>query len=216
MATDFHGQLAGMDIGEAFGVEQHPLEHVVGRGRQRPQGSRLGLEHRQSRLRQQPGHRHHRGGEPLHGRIVAVSLGDPPRGVDGVETSGADLVGAREHSDGIDRRCGRHRTVHESVEELDVGPMEVAHEVDDGVGVGRVGLVVLEEVTRTPGVVVVDRRQTGRVDQRHVFQRRRWPLHVEPADLPLGEVAQLDVEGAAVAAERQPRCSPEGSVAATR
>ena len=81
--------------------------------------------------------------------------------------------------------------------------MQVAHQVDDGVRIGRIGVVVLEEVPRAPGVVVVDRGQPWRVDQRHVLQRRRRPLHVEPADVPLGQVAQLDVEGAAVAAERQ-------------
>ncbi len=203
VATDLDGQVAVVHVEEAAGVQQHAVEHVVRCRGQRPQRGRLRLEQRQPRLGQQAGHRQHCRRQPVHRRIVAVALGDSSGRVHGVQPPGADLVGPRQHGHRVDRRRRRDRAVHEGVEELDVGPVEVAHQVDDRVGVRRVRLVVGQEVARAARVLVVDRRQPRRVDQRHVLQGRGRPLDVEPGHVPLGQVTELDVERAGVAGEGQ-------------
>ena len=145
-----------MEIAELLGRQEHQIELLGGRRGHRPERGGFVLPQRQTGFGKQAGHRHHGGAQRTDGRIVAVALGDAHRRRHRVEPARADLVGAREHRDGVDGRSGSNRSVHERVEELDVAAMEVAHQVDHGVGVGRMVAVVIEELTCPARVLVVE------------------------------------------------------------
>ena len=49
--------------------------------------------------------------------------------------------------------------------------VEVTHQIDDCVGVGRVVAVVVEELTGPARVLVVQRCEAGRVDEGETLQR---------------------------------------------
>ena len=81
--------------------------------------------------------------------------------------------------------------------------MRVTDQVDDGVGITRPVGIGLEELPGAPRVLVVDARQTGRVDERDVGQRRGGPGDVDGVDVGLGERSEPDVQCSLGTAESQ-------------
>ena len=68
--------------------------------------------------------------------VALVAARDFARREQGVDAARADLVGAREHGDGVDGLRHAGRRVAERLEELQVRRVQMPHEVDDGIGRG--------------------------------------------------------------------------------
>ena len=203
LLAQLDGEVAGADVEELLRRKQHAVEQLLVGARQRAQVGDLVLTQREAGLRKQTRHRRDRGAQAADLRVAGVAVGDPPRRVHRVEPAGTDLVRPRQHGDGVDRRGGSDGAIHERVEEGDVGGVDVAHQVDHGVGVAAGALLGVEELAGATRVLVVERGDARRVDQRQRVERGRRPAHVEPAHVTLGEAAELDVERAFVALERQ-------------
>ena len=84
---------------------------------QRGERGVLGLPQGPPGLRQQPGHGDDVLAQPADRRVGPVAAGDAPRREHRVEPPAADLVGPRQHRDGVDRRRPGHPLVVERLEE---------------------------------------------------------------------------------------------------
>ena len=128
--------------------------------------------------------------------------GDGARRVQRVRSGGPDLVGPGQDDDRIDRRGVGDGTVDEGFEELDVRAMEVAHQVDDGVGLARSVILVVDEGAGRPlGRALGGGPKAGRIDERQVDELLRRPADLDPLDRFDREAAEVDVEGAVLALE---------------
>ena len=97
-----------------------------------------------------------------------------------------------------------HGTVHERLEEADVGTMEMAHEIEDRVGIARaVGLVVEQRPARPLRGGLVGRRQPGRVDQGQVGELLRGPADLDAFDRLERQAPEVDIERAVLTPERE-------------
>ena len=97
-----------------------------------------------------------------------------------------------------------HRSVHERLEEPDVGAVQVAHEVEDRVRFARtVGVVVEQRPGRPLRGGLVGRRQAGRVDEGQLDELLRRPADLDPLDRLERQAAEVDVERAVLAPERE-------------
>ena len=73
--------------------------------------------------------------------------------------------------------------------------MEVPHQVDDRVDVGASTRTLdFEKVASPARVLVVERFEPGRVDQRDPLQFRRRPPNVQVGNVGFGQVTEIDVE----------------------
>ena len=96
------------------------------------------------------------------------------------------------------------RSIDERLEEVDVGTMEVAHQVEDRVGLTRPVAFVVEECARGPlGGALAGGREAGRVDERQLGQLLGGPADLDPLDRLDGEVAEIDRQRAVLTAERE-------------
>ena len=109
------------------------------------QPAELLLAQRRAGLGDQPGDRDDPRGELADAAVGAVAGGDRTGRVEGVQPGRADLVRPRQHDDRVDRRGMGHGAIDERLEELDVRPVEVAHQVEDGVRVAGPVAVVVEQ-----------------------------------------------------------------------
>jgi hypothetical protein len=90
----------------------------------------------------------------------------------------------------------------ERLEEVDVGGVQVAHQVEDGVGGRHLVFARCQERGRAGRHVGRQRGDARRVDECHLPERRRRPLDDETVDVRGVDAAEVDADGAAVAGER--------------
>ena len=149
----------------------------------------LVLPQRARRLRDEAGDRDDVERERAQCAVGAIPLRDGARGQQRVDASGADLVGPRQHRHRVDGGRPAHRRVVERGQEAEVGGVQVPHQVDDRVGLGR-GVLGREERGSACGDLGRQRGDARRVDERHVLEPLRWPFDVDPLDLLCGASAR--------------------------
>ena len=126
------------------------------------------------------------------------------RRIERVRPCRTDLVGARQDDDRVDRRRMGDRVVHERLEEPCVAVMQVAHQVQHGVGIGRsLDAGIEQRRHRARRRALVRRPETRRIDQRHRFELGRWPADLDPLDAVDAVLAEVDRQLAVLAPERQ-------------
>ena len=194
-----HGDL-GLGVEEAVDGEQ---QGVRGRGRglrDPAERAEVLLGEGDTGLREQTGDRDDGLAQPADLGVLAVAGRDLRGGGHPVGTAAAQLVGTREDADRV-HRGGVARLVAEGLEEVDVGGMEVPHEVEHRVGGRGPFVVAAEERFGARGDLGAQRSDAGRVDEGRPAQRRRGPLDDEPLDLVRRPGTQIDVERAGLAPE---------------
>ena len=120
-----------------------------------------------------------------------------------VDAAGADLVRPREHADGADGLGGAGRGVAERLEESHVRPVQVAHEVDDGIRRGR-RLLGREESRGSRRRVLRERGDARCVDDDHGLEAAERPADVDPLDILGLHLAEIDREPSPLPAHRHP------------
>ena len=160
----------------------------------------LGLGQGGRGLGEQPGDRQHRLHQPPHLGVAGQPGGDPSGRGHRLQPPDADLVGAGQHADRVDRVRPRHLGVVEGAQELHVVAVQMFHQVQDGVGGGLL-VVHREQVPGAPGQALRQRPDARGVDERRAAQRPRGPGDHELIDLIGGQAAEVDLEDAVVAGE---------------
>ncbi len=179
---------------ETVGRDQEALE--VGRGQrtERAEPAVLVLGERGGGLGEQAGHGHHGLDQAPNLGQVPVALRDASRRGHRIEPADPDLVGPRQHRDGVHRARPGHLDVVEGLQERDVICVQVAHQVEDGIS--GCGLLVGGD---EPGHALAERRgeraDARGVDERHRPERARRPGHQQAVDLIGEEGAEIDVDG---------------------
>ena len=169
------------------------------------------LAERRAGLGEESGDRQHARGQLADAWVRRVPGRDRVRRIERVRPGRADLVGPRQDDDRVDRRRMRDRVVHERLEEPGVAVMQVAHQVQHGVGVGRsLDAGVEQRRHRARRRALVRRPETRRIDQRHRFELGRRPADLDALDAVDAVLAEVDRELAVLAPERQVRCDPRG------
>src|SRR5690606_23344166 len=141
------------------------------------------------------------------------AVGDAAGGGHGVQPPDPDLVGTGEDGDGVDGVGARDLGVVEGVEEVEVVAVQVPHEVDDGVGGGVVLGVGGQGVPGARGGAVGQAADAGGVAHGGGAQRPGGPGDLQVGGGVGGQVAQVDVQRAAVAVEAKlPRGATGGGV----
>ena len=181
-------------VGEAVGRHEQAVDVGLRRLRERGERVVLRLAKGLARLREEASDRKDRLGQAAHLLVVRVPVGDLGGRLERVEPPTTDLVGARQHRDRVDRRRLRDLLVVEGGEEVDVGCVEVLHQVEDRVGSGLATFARREEVGGAGRRRARERRDPRGVDERDLPEGRRGPLDVEALDPFRREPAQLDVE----------------------
>jgi hypothetical protein len=178
-------------VKETVRGQQHGVRVIAGGAGQRREGLELILPQRAPGLREQSGHRHDVLAEAEQPGIGPVPGGDAAGGLQGVQPPAANLVGPREHGDRVEAARPGHAVLTERLQELEVGGVQVAHQVDDPVSTAR--LVLRQQKRRRPlRVLGRHRRDPRRVDQRGGLQAPRWPIDHEPVDVPGRGAVQVD------------------------
>ena len=176
----------------------------LGQAGDRAQPAELRLAQRRPGLGDQTGDGHDPGRQLAHAGVAAVARGDRARRVERVRPGGADLVGPRQDDDRVDRRGVGDRPIDERLEEIDVGAMEVAHQVEDRVGLaGPIALVVEERPLGPLRGSLAGGREAGRVDERQLGQLLGRPADLDPLDRVHGQVAEIDRQRAVLTVERE-------------
>jgi hypothetical protein len=133
---------------------------------------------------------------------VPVTGCHPARRVHGVEAARADLVGPGQHAHRVDRRAVGQLVVVERLQEAHVGVVQVAHQVEHGVGRRRLVVVRGQERVGAGRQVGRDRPDARGVDQRDLGQVGRRPPDLQPVQVVGADGAEVDLQLVVPPAER--------------
>ena len=159
--------------------EQQLVALVVGQRGDRGQRPVLLLAQRRPGLAEQPGDRQHQRAEAVDARVALVAVGDARGDRQRVEPARPDLVGPRQHPDGVERRAAAQLVVVERLEEPDVAGVGVPEQVQHGVDDRRPVVLRRQQRRRPLRHLRRQRRDARGVDQRDVAQPGRRPAHLE-------------------------------------
>jgi hypothetical protein len=174
----------------------------AGRAGQLAEHRELGLSQRACGLGDQPGHRDEVLAEPAQRGLAAVTPGHRLRRRHRVQPAPADLVGPRDHADGVHRGRPGHPLVAERLQELRVRRVQLTHQVDHRVRLGRGVVVGIEETQGASRDLGGQRGRSGGVDQGGGAQALRRPVDDHPGH-GVGRVSvQVDEELSVTAVHR--------------